>query len=68
MSFSFVSFFPLSFLQIHYVRDVQVCELFNPFPSIAVWAAVKLVIQQVKGVTSMAFMPLISDPGLFIVI
>ena len=53
----------LSLLKIHYLRDQQLCQLFNPFPTIAVWAAVRLMTQENKGLASMAFMPLISDPG-----
>ena len=33
-------------LQIHYVKDQVVRELFNPFPTIAVWAAVRFVINK----------------------
>ena len=33
-------------LQIHYVKDQVVRELFNPFSTIAVWAAVRFVINK----------------------
>ena len=45
------------------MRDNQVSQLFNPFPTIAVWAAVRYMYQEMNGLGSMAFLPLISDPG-----
>ena len=42
-------------LQIHYVKDQVVRELFNPFSTIAVWAAVRFVIN--KSTTVSGNMP-----------
>ena len=57
-------------IKVNYVREKQkgVSEIFNPFPTIAVWAAVRFIYkretdQDGKTRFSFAFLPLISDPG-----
>ena len=56
-------------LKVNYIRELHkgVQEIFNPFPTIAVWAAVKFVVkkeQDASGdiVSKFAFLPLIADP------
>ena len=58
-------------LTVQYIRELHkgVQEIFNPFPTIAVWAAVKFIhkrelVNKVQGVVQhrFAFLPLISDP------
>ena len=76
-SSSFCSFLNV-FFQINYIKDHVVRELFNPFSTIAVWAAVRFVISKSTATLdasvtpndgkrsedySCAFLPLISDPG-----
>lgn len=57
-------------LKINYIRERQkgVQEIFNPFPTIAVWAAVRFVYKRKPDSNGQnnfqfAFLPLISDPG-----
>ena len=56
-------------LKVNYIRELHkgVQEIFNPFPTIAVWAAVKFVVKKEPDVSGgiqhkFAFMPLIADP------
>ena len=58
-------------LTVQYIRELHkgVQEIFNPFPTIAVWAAVKFIhkrelVDKARGVVQhrFAFLPLISDP------
>lgn len=56
-------------MKIQYIRELHkgVQEIFNSFPTIAVWAAVKLVYKNIILPTNerrhkFAFCPLISDP------
>ena len=57
-------------LTVQYIRELHkgVQEIFNPFPTIAVWAAVKFVHRRELENGGLvrhrfAFLPLISDPG-----
>ena len=57
-------------LKVNYIRELHkgVQEIFNPFPTIAVWAAVKFVVKKEQDSMSgdighrFAFLPLIADP------
>ena len=57
-------------MKIQYIRELHkgVQEIFNPFPTIAVWAAVKFVVKKEQDPMSgdighkFAFLPLIADP------
>ena len=58
-------------LKVNYIRELHkgVQEIFNPFPTIAVWATVKFVCLKEKdgrspdfGRHRFAFLPLIADP------
>ena len=56
-------------LKVNYIRELHkgVQEIFNPFPTIAVWAAVKLVVKKEQTGSGdirhkFAFLPLIADP------
>ena len=52
-------------LKVNYIRELHkgVQEIFNPFPTIAVWAAVKFVVKAEPGEGArFAFLPLIADP------
>ena len=53
-------------LKVNYIRELHkgVQEIFNPFPTIAVWAAVKFVVKAEPGEAEarFAFLPLIADP------
>ena len=56
-------------LKVNYIRELHkgVQEIFNPFPTIAVWAAVKFVVKKEHNangdiVHKFAFLPLIADP------
>ena len=52
-------------LKVSYMREQGVVqEIFNPFPTIAVWAAVRFIYKrELNNNFSFAFLPLISDPG-----
>ena len=57
-------------LKINYVRErhIGIQEIFNPFPTIAVWAAVRFIYKREIGQDGrnrflFAFLPLISDPS-----
>ena len=56
-------------LKVNYIRELHkgVQEIFNPFPTIAVWAAVKFVVKKEHDSSGdihhkFAFLPLIADP------
>lgn len=56
-------------VKVNYIRELHkgVQEIFNPFATIAVWAAVKFVVKKVAGKKGQvelkyAFLPLICDP------
>ena len=56
-------------LKVNYIRELHkgVQEIFNPFPTIAVWAAVKFVVKKERDSNGaighkFAFLPLIADP------
>ncbi|XP_048482315.1 uncharacterized protein LOC105384041 [Plutella xylostella] len=51
-------------LKVRYKGDKGDLEQLNPFPTIAVWSAVKFIVQTEKenNDTSYAFLPLITDP------
>ena len=56
-------------LKVNYIRELHkgVQEIFNPFPTIAVWAAVKFVVKKEQDASGdihskFAFLPLIADP------
>ena len=56
-------------LKVNYIRELHkgVQEIFNPFTTIAVWAAVKLVVKKEQASSGeirhkFAFLPLIADP------
>ncbi|KAL1489420.1 hypothetical protein ABEB36_014316 [Hypothenemus hampei] len=49
-------------LRVHYQGPAGDLEQMNSFPTIAVWSAVKFVIQERNAEVSYAFLPLITDP------
>lgn len=49
-------------LKVSYQGEQGDLEQLNPFPTIAVWSAVKFVLQQQDSPPSYAFLPLITDP------
>ena len=50
-------------LKVNHIRELHkgVQEIFNPFPTIAVWAAVKFVHKKEQNQHKFAFLPLIAD-------
>ena len=53
----------MSFFQINYIKDHVVRELFNPFSTIAVWAAVRFVISKSTAALDASAIPNAANEG-----